>query len=45
MFHFKLQHVQGKTFATDGLLCGDAQPGDEVFPNSEAHEDEPISPL
>jgi len=45
MFHFKLQHVQGKTFAADGLLCQDAQPGDKVFPNSEEHEDEPLSPL
>jgi len=26
---FKLQHVQGKTFAADGLSRRDAQPGDE----------------
>jgi hypothetical protein len=45
MFHFKLQHVQGKTFGADGLSRRDAQPGDEVFSNSEEHEDEPIGPL
>ena len=45
MFHFKLQHVQGKTFTSDGLSCQDAQPGHEVFPNSEEHEDEPLGPL
>ena len=45
MFHFKLQHVQGKTFAADGLSCWDAQPGDEVFPNSEEHEDKLLGPL
>ncbi|KIJ93834.1 hypothetical protein K443DRAFT_12560 [Laccaria amethystina LaAM-08-1] len=45
MFHFKLQHVQGKTFGADGLSHQDAQPGDEIFSNSEEHEDEPIGPL
>ena len=41
MFHFKLQHVQGKTFAADGLSRRDAQPGDEVYPNSQENMDEP----
>ena len=41
MFHFKLQHVQGKTFAADGLSRRDAQPGDDVYPNSEENMDEP----
>ena len=45
MFHFKLMHVQGKTFTADGLSHRDAQPGDEVFPNSEEHEDKPLGPL
>ena len=45
MFHFKLQHVQGKTFAADGLSRRDAQPGDEIFPNSEENLDEPGSTL
>ena len=45
MFHFKLQHVQGKTFGADGLSRRDPQPGDEIFPNSEEHEDEPLGPL
>jgi len=45
MFHFKLQHVQGKTFTADGLSHRDTQPGDEVFPNSEEHEDELLGPL
>ena len=39
--HFKLQHVQGKTFVADGLSRRDAQPCDEIFPNSEENLDEP----
>ena len=45
MFHFELQHVQGKTFGADGLSHQDPQPGDEVFPNSEEHEDKLLGPL
>ena len=45
MFHFKLRHVQGKTFGADGLSRRDAQPGDEVYSNSEEHLDEPSGPL
>ena len=45
MFHFKLQHVQGKTFAADGLSRRDAQPGDDVYPNSEENMDEPSGVL
>jgi len=45
MFHFKLQHVQGKTFAADGLSRRDAQPGDEIFQSSEEDLDEPSGTL
>jgi len=45
IFHFKLQHLPGETFTLDSLLHWDAQPGDEVFPNSEEHEDKLLGPL
>ena len=45
MFHFKLQHVQGNTFSADGISRRDAQPGDEVYLNSEENMDEPSGTL
>lgn len=40
MFHFKLKHVPGATFAPDGLSRRDPHPGDEVYKNSEEGYDE-----
>lgn len=42
MFHFKLQHVQGKTFSAGGLSHRDAQPGDDVYLPLDEHLDEPV---
>lgn len=44
MFHFKLKHVPGATFAPDGLSRRDPHPGDEVFKNSEEGYDENLPP-
>ena len=42
MFHFKLKHVAGKTFAPDGLSRRRKQPGDEEVPNLEiGYDDNP----
>jgi hypothetical protein len=35
MFHFTLKHVQGLTFAADGLSRRKKQPGDEIQPSPE----------
>ena len=40
MFHFKLKHVKGATFAPDGLSRREAQPGDEVYPPDEGDFEE-----
>ena len=40
MYHFKLRHVAGKTFATDGLSRRTKQPGDpDSEPWDHSHED------
>jgi len=40
MFHFKLKHVKGATFAPDGLSRRELQPGDEEWPvNEDEFED------
>ena len=40
MFHFTLKHVQGLTFAADGLSRRKPQPGDEECPNPDEGLDE-----
>ena len=44
MFHFKLKHVKGATFAPDGLSRREPQPGDEEWPPDEDGMDETIPP-
>lgn len=44
MFHFKLKHVPGATFAPDGLSRRDPHPGDEVFENPEEGFDDNAPP-